>query len=61
MIKWDIEKLSDARGNPRKKAPYDRVRLVINQVKDMMRKENDGHIKAILATAGNELNKILMK
>jgi hypothetical protein len=54
--------ISEARlPKKRKRINYERVRVVIAQIKDMIRGENDRNIKSVLAKAGLEMNKLLLK
>jgi hypothetical protein len=54
--------ISEARlPKKRKRINYERVRVVISEIKEMMKAENDRKVKMILAQAGLNLNKLLLK
>jgi hypothetical protein len=56
------EQLSAARSDRKKRlVKYEPVRVVLAQLKEMMRSENDRAVKMIIAQAGIEINKILLK
>lgn len=56
-----MERLSYFRIQKNRKRNCERVRMVLSEIKDIMRTEYDLPVKKALAEAGAALNKILLK
>lgn len=62
LYRWDLPKVSEARGSPRRKRiDYNSVKTIVDQVKVLMRREQDPEVKKDLVTAGMSLNRILLR
>jgi hypothetical protein len=53
--------MSDVRIMQRKKVNHNQVKVIVDQVKVLMKRESDPEVRRNLATAGISLNNILMK
>jgi hypothetical protein len=58
---YAFQSLNYARARRRNRINYDQVKIAVDIVKGLMKKESDPFIKSDLAKAGMTLNKILLK
>lgn len=58
---WDFEALSSARLPRRKRVPRDEVKVLLDELKRLVRRKYESDITENLVTAGMHLNKILLK